>query len=57
LGIYWEKPDTDFHKLFDEPPSVSTVGLSTQEEDSVYDDDTELDFGSDDEEFEFSLDD
>ncbi|MDQ1240575.1 MAG: hypothetical protein QG577_2761 [Thermodesulfobacteriota bacterium] len=57
LGIYWEKPDTDFNKLFDEPPSVSTVESSTQEAESAYDDDTELDFGSDDEEFEFSLDD
>lgn len=57
LGIYWEKPDVDFHKLFQEPQQFDTVDSSTEPDSSLHEDDAEIDFSGDEEEFEFSLDD
>jgi len=57
LGIYWKKPDVDFHKLFQDPQQFNTVDWSTQPEKPSPEDDAEIDFGSDDDGFEFSLDD
>ncbi len=55
MNIYWEKPETDFHKLFDETlePSVDFIDHVPTD---VEEGEAELDFGVDDD-FEFSLDD
>ncbi len=55
MGIYWEEPDTDFHKLFDETPSVDDVDSISPIHATPEDEEAELEFDVEDD-FEFSLD-
>lgn len=54
MNIYWEQPDTDFHKLFDQTPE-NDVDFIKPVQTAPEQGEAELDF--DDDDFEFSLDD
>lgn len=53
MNIYWEQPDTDFHKLFDNEPE-SVIEIIEPVQPAPDEGEAELDF---DDDFEFSLDD
>jgi hypothetical protein len=56
MGIYWEEPDTDFHRLFDANPAVDDVDAISPIQAASDQEDADLEFDVEDD-FEFSLDD
>lgn len=56
MGIYWEEPDTDFHRLFDANPAVDEVDAISPIQAASDQEDADLEFDVEDD-FEFSLDD
>ncbi len=56
MGIYWEEPDIDFHKLFDERPAMDDVDAVSPIQPAPDHEEADIEFEVDDD-FEFSLDD